>query len=339
MGILVAVAALTELLFSPMWGAWSGRIGRKRVLAVGIFGYGLSMVLMGLAHKLWMLIGARALSGVLTAATMPTAMAYVSDTTSEEDRGGGIGALGSAAGLGVILGPGLGGWLGGASLSLPFFIGAALAFVGLLLVMLLLPETPRTSVSSRDVAQGDGLATAEAVAAQAATQPALDPRRLWEAFTGPVGFTLLLLFIASLGLANFEAVFGLYAADRFGFGPERVDTILVVVGVVTTFGKGLLTGPLTKRFGEASVAKGSMIAGAAGYLVLLALVSKRASRQQGAMMGMGNTAISLARVIGPLCAGYAFDLHLSLPYLTGAAALFLGFVTALAGLRSKPGGS
>ncbi len=339
MGMLVALSALTELLFGPLWGSVSDRIGRKRVLMVGVFGYGVSLLLMGVASQLWMLFAARALSGLLTAATMPSAMAYVGDTTAEDERGGGIGWLGSAAGLGIIVGPGVGGWLGQGSLSLPFFVGAGLAWTALLLVGFLLPETMISSGRSHRTG-GHGLQL----------------RSLWDALSSPIGFPLFLLFLVSFGLANFEAVFGLYAAERFGFGPERVGTVLVVVGLVTTLGKGALTGPLTKHRGEETVIKISMLAGAAGYLILLAafdyvtillatgvfilsktvlrpallaLISRRADVGQGTAMGLGNTFLSLGRVVGPLWAGFIFDVRLTLPYLSGAAIMALGFVVSV----------
>jgi len=339
MGMLVALSALTELLFGPLWGSISDRIGRKLVLMVGVFGYGASLLLMGFASQLWMLFAARALSGLLTAATMPSAMAYVGDTTTERDRGGGIGWLGSAAGLGIILGPGVGGWLGQGVLSRPFFVGAGLAWAALLLVGFLLPGTPGSSGSSdRQETRGPQL------------------RPLWAALSSSIGFLLVLLSLVSFGLANFEAVFGLYTAQRFGFGPEQVGSVLMVVGLVTTLGKGALTGPLTRRWGEEVVIKASMLAGAVGYLVLLAafdyatillatgvfvlsktvlrpallaLISRRAELGQGAAMGLGNTFLSLGRVIGPLWAGFIFDVRLTLPYLSGAAILALGFVLSL----------
>jgi DHA1 family multidrug resistance protein-like MFS transporter len=352
MGVLVALAALTELIFAPIWGGVSDRVGRKRVLLVGVLGYGVSLLLMGLASRMWMLILARALSGVLTAATMPTAMAYISDRTAEADRGGGIGVLSSAAGLGIILGPGIGGWLGGGSLSLPFYVGAALAVVSLVLVWVLLPEA-----SGSDLRQGRQSVGATDTDDQPADVPAGSHlRRLRQALGGPAGLPLLILLLASLGLANFEAVFGLYAARKFGYGPQRVGSILVVIGVVTTLGKGLLTGPLTKRWGDWAVAKASMATGAVGYLILLAaynyptvlvatglfilsktvlrpalfaLLSKRGGDLRGTMMGVSNTAVSLARVVGPLWAGFVFDLNLSYPYLSGAAVLLVGFIVSL----------
>jgi len=347
LGMLVALSALTELLFGPLWGTVSDRIGRKRVLMVGVFGYGASLLLMGFASRLWMLFAARGLSGLLTAATMPSAMAYIGDTTAEEERGGGIGWLGSAAGLGIILGPGMGGWLGQGSLSRPFFVGAGLAWTALLLVGFLLPETlPSAARSDQEEIRG------------------LRLRRLRDALSSPIGFPLFLLFLVSFGLANFEAVFGLYAAEKFGFGPNRVGTILMVVGLVTTLGKGALTGPLTKRWGEETVIKASMLGGAVGYLILLAafdyitvllatgvfilsktvlrpallaLISRRADVGQGAAMGLGNTFLSLGRIVGPLWAGFVFDVRLILPYLSGAAIMALGFLVSLLWMSPRSG--
>ena len=141
LGLLVAIGALTELIFAPLWGSVSDRTGRKPILMVGMLGYGLFMGLFGLSTELWMLFAFRALSGVLSAATLATSMAYIADSTGEKERGGGMGALGGAAGLGIILGPGLGGWLGVDSLSTPFFVAAALSLVSMLLIALLLPES------------------------------------------------------------------------------------------------------------------------------------------------------------------------------------------------------
>ena len=130
-GLLVAIAALTEFLFGPLWGSVSDRIGRKPVLMIGTLGYGLSMLFFGLSTRLWMLFSSRALSGVLSAATLSTAMAYIGDSTSKKARGGGMGILGAAAGAGTVIGPGLGGLLSGDSLSTPFFIGAGLSLLSM----------------------------------------------------------------------------------------------------------------------------------------------------------------------------------------------------------------
>ena len=339
LGLLVAVASFTELLFGPVWGSISDRVGRKPILMLGMLGYGLSSLLFGLSTELWMLYASRALSGVLSAATASTAMAYIGDSTSDEDRGGGMGSLGAAGGLGLILGPGFGGWLGAFSIATPFFAAAGISLVTMLLILFLLPES--LPVQARQ--PGDSKIKT------------IQFNELWSALLSPIGILLFMAFLASFGLANFEAVFGLYALEKFSYGPERVGVILAVVGLVSTVGK-VFTGALTQRWGDASVIKTSLFAGSIGFLVLLlantyptillatgffilsktflrpavfSLTSKRATIGQGAVMGLSNSFMSLGRIVGPLWAGFVFDVNFDYPYLSGAAILFIGFLISL----------
>ena len=338
LGLLIATAASLEFLCAPIWGSVSDRTGRKPVLMIGMVGYGLSSLLFGLSTQLWMLYGSRALSGLLSSATAATAMAYIGDSTSEQDRGSGIGMLGAAMGLGLIIGPGLGGWLGAGSLATPFFISAGLALVGLLLIFFLLPES-----LPAEAHQGGKVRTVQF-------------SELWRALFSPIGILLALLFLVSFGLTNFEAVFGLYAAEKLGYGPDRVGGILVVVGVASTLGKATLIGPLTRRWGEAVIIKASMFASSVGFLVLLlaysyptillatglfilsktflrtallSLASRRSASGQGVVMGLGNSFINLGRIVGPIWAGFLFDVHSNYPYLSGAAIMFIGFLIGL----------
>ncbi|MBL8055247.1 MAG: MFS transporter [Anaerolineales bacterium] len=349
LGVLVATAALTELLFGPFWGSVSDRVGRKPILMIGVFGYGLSLLLFGLATQLWMLFVTRALSGVLSAAALSTAMAYIGDSTTEKERGGGMGALGGAAGLGVILGPGLGGWLGaGGSLSLPFFAGAALSLIALLPIALFLPETLPPEARGRP-SRKVGL---------------VDVRGLWQAARGPLGGLLLLACLGTVGTSNFEAIFSLYAVQQLGYGPEQVGLVLTVVGGVAVIGRGLLTGLATGRWGEPRVIQAALLAGAVTFGLLLwaqsyaavlftsglfvlitaffrpavhSLTSQRATVGQGAAMGLSNSFVSLGRVVGPLWAGAVFDLDPRLPYLSGAVILVGVFLASLAWLKPDKG--
>ena len=364
LGLLVATAAFTEPIFGPMWGSVSDRVGRRPILMLGMLGYGLSSLLFGLSTQLWMLFASRALSGVLSSATLSTAMAYIGDSTSEEDRGGGMGILGAAMALGVILGPGLGGWLAGGSLSMPFFIAAGLSLVSLLLILFLLAES--LPVEARKQTEGK-VSTVQF-------------GELWRALFSPIGVLLLMVSLFSFALTNFEAIFGLYALEKFGYGPERVGTILMLVAVVSTVGKGALTGPTTKRWGEAMVIKVSLLAGSVGFAVLLlantyvtillatgffilsktllrpaafSLISKRATPStalrpfdgaqgrlgsgqgsgrrlgQGVVMGLSNSFMSLGRIAGPIWAGFVFDANVNYPYLSGSVIMFIGFLISL----------
>jgi len=338
LGLLVAVASLTEFIFAPVWGMVSDRAGRRPILLVGLCGYFISMLLMGLADTYWMLLLVRAVSGILSSATLPTSMAFVSDVTSEDDRANGMGILGSAMGLGVIIGPGVGGLLGTESLSLPFFVSAGLSLVAALLVFLLVPESLREKTGLQGLQISSPL------------------KGLVSALTGGVGVLFFLAFLLSFGLTNFEAIFGLYVSGKFGYGPERVGVILMVVGLASTLGKGLLTGPLTRAFGENNVIRGSLLAGSLCFLLLLSaktypmiliatalfilsktllrpsilsVISKNTPMGQGAVLGLSNSFMSLGRIVGPLWAGYAFDLNFDYPYMSGAIILFAGFLISL----------
>lgn len=340
LGLLIAVYSIMQFIFAPIWGDVSDRIGRKPVLMLGILGNGLFLLLFGLATQLWMLFVARTLAGILSSATHPSTMAYISDSTSEDERGGGMGQLGAAMGLGVILGPGLGGWLAGDSLATPFFVAAGLSLVSLLLIFLLLPES--LPPEAREQPEGK--------------VQTVQIRRLWQALFSPIGVLLGMAFLVSFGLTNFEGIFGLYALEKFNYGPQRVGTIMVVVGLVSALTQGLLTGPLTKHWGEAAVIKLSLLASSIGFVVMLlattyatvllttgffiltvaclrpavtSLISKQATLGQGVVMGLNNAFMSLGRIVGPVWAGYVFDIKFDYPFMSGSLILFIGFMISL----------
>jgi len=250
-----------------------------------------------------------------------------------------MGILGAAMGLGIILGPGFGGWLGSISLATPFFAAAGLSLASMVLILGLLPES----------------LPAEARLGTSQKAKANQLGDLWRALFSPIGILLFMAFLASFGLANFEAVFGLYALEKFNYGPERVGMILAVVGLVSAIGK-VFTGSLTRRWGDAAVIKTSLFTGSVGYLVLLlantyptvllstgffvlsktflrpavlSLTSKQATIGQGAAMGLSNSFMSLGRIVGPIWAGFIFDVNYDYPYLSGAAILFIGFFLSL----------
>jgi DHA1 family multidrug resistance protein-like MFS transporter len=346
LGLLVASYAVMRLICAPMWGGISDRVGRKPIMMIGILGYGLTMVLFGLATELWMLFAARILSGILSSATSPTTMAYIGDSTSEEERGGGMGVLGAAVGLGTIFGPALGGLLAGDSLSIPFFIAGGMSILALILVWILLPES----------------------LPEAARQPVEKKipipefRLWWEALKSPIGILMVLAFILTCGMMIFYGIFGLYALERFEYGPEDVGIVFMIVGLVSAVTQGVLTGPLTKKWGESPLIKISMLGSAVSLLLMAwaedywavlitiglfvfmtailtpavsSLTSKRAETQQGMAMGLSNSFMSLGRIAGPLWAGFALDISMILPFVSGALIMLIGFIISLVWLKGE----
>jgi DHA1 family multidrug resistance protein-like MFS transporter len=273
---------------------------------------------------------------------MPTAMAYIGDHAPEKERSKGMGQLGAAMGIGIVIGPLLGGFLSANSLSLPFFIGAGLAFVAFLLVIAILPESHVSRSAEKKARLSIGL--------------------LRPTFLSPVGILLLLILVMSFGLTSFQGITGLYVVDKFNFNTKQVGAIWMVMGGMLIIVQGTLTGPFTKRFGESFLIRAGLVGGALGFIAmslavdyittLLALgfftlalaligpalnayISRLAGERQGTVMGLNSAATSLGRVIGPLWAGYLYEINIEFPYISGAIALVLGLLVSFVGLQSK----
>lgn len=336
LGLLMAVFAFMQLIFAPVWGGLSDKVGRKPILMVGVFGNAFALLLMGLATQMWMLFVARALAGVLSSATMPTAMAYIGDSTTPENRSGGMGVIGAAMGMGMVIGPGIGGWLADISLSTPFYFASALSVLVLIFIVTTLPESLAKSARTQDTKiQGP------------------DFKAMWLALFGPLSFLLVLSFLISFGMSNFESIFGLFTLEKFSYGPKEVGTILVFIGLVSAMVQGGLTGRISKLWGDTRVVQGALVISAIGFVLMLlatdkvsviltasffmlgnsllrplvaSLISKRSSLQeQGVALGLHNSFMSLGRIIGPTWAGFVFDANISYPYISGGVVMLLAF--------------
>ena len=353
LGWLMATYSLMQLIFAPIWGVLSDRYGRKPILSIGVLGYAITLLMFGLAQSFSMLFVARSLSGILSSATMPTAMAYIGDNTPQGEKSKGMGQLGAMVGVGVILGPLLGGMLSTNSLSLPFFIGSALAFIALLLVIFLLPESKPTSLRTKE-----GVPLNELSAT---------PRRrvldiYLRIFFSPAGVLLLLVFIMSFGMTNFQGMIGLYVVDKFAFNTRQVGSVWMLMGLILILAQGVLVGPLTKKLGDLAIIRVGLLGGTIGFVLvalavdytttLLALgffilslaligpalnsyLSGFAGENQGTVMGLNSAANSLGRVVGPLWGGYLYDINIEYPFFSGAASLLVGLLVSLVGLRKQ----
>jgi len=237
LGLLFALYSILQFVLAPYWGRLSDRIGRRPVILIGLVGFALSFILFGLANRLWELFAARALGGALSSAVLPTTMAYVADVTNEEQRGGGMGLMGASMGMGMIFGPAIGGYAGAVSMSLPFFVAAAIALAIALVGFFLLEE----SLTEEDKAR----ARAQTTAGQPGQWAAV-----WEALLSPIGFILLLGFLVSFAAANIEGTFALFAERSLGFGASEMGTVFVGLGIVMVVTQGLLVGPFINRWGE-----------------------------------------------------------------------------------------
>ena len=346
-GLLTGVFSLMQLLFAPLWGRLSDRIGRRPLVLLGMAGYGLAQLLFGMADSLWLLYGARILGGILASATIPAATAYVADATSEKERGRGMAWLGTAISLGAVAGPALGGLTAWRSLhlysrfghfmvdsfSIPFFAAAALTFLTFIAASRWLPES--LPAQPRSISH-NSLSTS-----------GLDlSRRIWP--------LLALSVVSQLGLALFETVFALYAQAKLGYGPAQVGIAFMVCGAVMALFQGLAVGYFSGRVSEMrQLAIGFSLMGIGIALLLLTrtplqvyeaigllalgmafispnlstLTSKHSGSQTGTALGLQNAANNLGQVVGPLVGGALFAWQSASPYvLTSAALLVIGIL-------------
>lgn len=346
MGMMMAIFSIMQFISSPFWGSLSDRFGRKRIMMIGVLGNAISLFVIGLADSFWVMFVSRAVEGLLSSATLPTAMAYISDSTTEEERGGGMGVIGAAMGVGMVLGPGIGGWLAGDNLSTPFFLAAGLSLLCVAIIWFVLPESLPLEKRSREIGRIKGVQLSV----------------LWKALFGPLGFLFFLAFLVNFALANFEAIFGLYADQRFGYGPQQVGIVLMVIGVISSLVQAFLTGPATRHLGEATTIKLSLIASAVGFVLMMmvsqniliiltvgffvfsnamlrpsimSLTSKMSREGQGMSLGLNNSFQSLGRAIGPMWAGTTFDIDVNLPYSSAALIMLATFIYALWSMRPE----
>jgi MFS transporter, DHA1 family, multidrug resistance protein len=344
LGMLFAIFALMQFLLAPFWGNISDRIGRKPMIILGLIGFAIGEFIFAFATDIWMLFISRMIAGAFGSALMPTAMAYVSDVTSNEKRAQGMGMLGAAMAFGIVIGPGIGGWLAQDNLATPFLFAGIAASFAALLAMIFLKESLKKE-DREEVVQ---------------KQSQFEKMKI--ALKSEVGYLLFLIFILSFALANFQAVFGYYALVKFDYEVDEVATIVVITGVVGTLVQGGLVGRLSKKFGDERLVKGALLLSAFGFIVMTlafnyitvilttviffignsllrpsvnSLISKLAGKQQGAIMGLNNSFMSLGNVVGPLIATALFKANIYFPYLSGAFILLIAFLATKVWLERK----
>jgi multidrug resistance protein len=342
-GLLGTSFSLMQFLFSPIWGRWSDRIGRKPIILLGLFGSGASYLMLALANSLALLFAARIVGGI-AGANIPAAQAYIADVTTPENRARGMGLIGAAFGLGFIFGPAIGGLLSRISPETPMWCAAALCLGNFAAAWFLLPESRTASASTRTLGRLDVLRRATA-----------KPTLL---------LILALYFLVTMAFAGFEATFALFTEARFGYTAASIGFLFTFIGTIIAVIQGVLIGRVVKRLGErriipVAIAAISLSIGmlpfvwnvptllvALGLLAmgmgfnnpsLSSLVSKLSDEDdQGGTLGLASSLASLGRVVGPAWGGYLYDAFgMTTPYLSAAGLMFVAFVVSFAGLRSK----
>lgn len=337
LGMLVAIFAFAQFVFSPISGNLSDRYGRKNLIVFGLIVAGIAQITFGLSTEVWMLFIARFLGGLGSAFIAPPIMAFVADITTYEERGKGMGMIGASMSLGFMIGPGIGGFLSKVSLHFPFYTAGCAAILAALLSFVLLPNTKVST--SQEKRKQDHLA-----------------KQMVQSVKMPYFVMLLIILVFSFGISNFQTTFSLFLTQKFDYTPSDIAIILTVGGAVGVVIQMFVITPLFKRFGEmkvilvnlaiASIAIFSILYVSGFAFILIfetifstattlirpavnTLISKLAGNEQGFAAGLNNAYMSLGNMIGPALAGLLFDWNMNSPYIFGSFILFSCFLLAL----------
>lgn len=250
-GLLLASYALAQIVFAPVLGRLSDRVGRKPVLLAAQFGTLASLLLLGFANTLVLIFASRIIDGI-TGANLSTVQSAVSDVTSSESRAAGLGLVGAASGLGFITGP----LLSGAALSLfdndysaPAFLAAGFSALSIVLTALLFSETLEVEHQ----------------------RPRTGPRVTWARSmiagirSGDLGVFYLFALAVQLIFAMFTATFTLFTLNRLGFDSLSNAIFLGLFGLMLVAMQGVFVGRLVARFGEYRVLAASLLMTATGF--------------------------------------------------------------------------
>ncbi|HEX5751652.1 MAG TPA: MFS transporter [Archangium sp.] len=346
-GVLLGSFSFTQLLATPILGRFSDRYGRRPIILMSLAANAVAMGLFSLAsyhHLLPLLFVSRILAGA-TSGNISACQAVLADVTPSEHRARAMGRLGAGIGLGLVLGPMIGGQLSQWGAWFPPLAAAALALLGALGVLVAMPETHPTR-----------------------STPAKPPSRLSVFHRSPrqraLRLMLLLYFFVFLSMTTLQVAFALLAQERLGWGAKQVGYIFALVGGLGLVIQGGLIGPLSKLVGEVrllilgtlllcagmlgvSVAAQPLPLVASVFLLgtglgliqpLLGSLASQAADPSllGLTLGLAQSSGGLARTVGPVASGALYKtLGASAPFTAGAL-IALG-ATVLGALLKREG--
>ena len=352
-GLVFSAYSLGSFFGEPVWGRLSDRVGRKPILISTVAANCLCYGALAFAPSIWFAFVIRFFGG-MAAGNGSVIQGYIADVTAPEDRAGRMATLGAAYNIGFILGPVAGGFLakpsaGTAGYHLPLLLSSGLCLCSAIGIALVVKESrERRKYMGRQPSRW-------VMFGYAARHPV-------------VGRLMLLTFAVGVAFTAIESTFALWAQHRFGWVPRDIGLCFGITGAVSACCQFMLTGPLSRRFGE-----GPMLAvGMAGTVIctalqpfsdgrfftvaLMALMALSQSvafpnsgallsrsvdpDHQGQIMGLNNATGALARVVGPQCGLWLLGRSINAAFYFGAAivapAIFLALGAGKASQRDGP---
>ncbi|TYR80016.1 MFS transporter [Priestia megaterium] len=334
-GLMIAIFAGAQLIFSPIAGKWADQYGRRKMIIWGLVGLTLSMFIFYWVNSIWWLYASRVIGGIGSALLIPAIFAYVADITTLDQRAKGNSLVSAAMSLGIVVGPGVGGFLADFGLKVPFLISAIVSLVAVLFSMVLLEESETKEASAARAAMKDEESMA---------------KKLVRSVRMPYFIPLVITLVMSFGLMAYESVLGLFLDNQFGATPQQIAVMVTATGIVSVVVQLFLVDRIVRMFGEIIVLNVFLAVTAFGFLlslftanyglffiisliiflaisilrpVLNTLISKMAGDEQGFAMGMNNAYMSIGNVLGPTLAGVLYDVQITYPFVLGLVLLLI----------------
>jgi multidrug resistance protein len=338
--MLSVIYAAAQFLAAPILGRLSDRYGRRPILLICIFGSAVGYFMFGIGGALWILFLSRFIDGI-TGGNFSVANAYIADVTTEKERAKNYALIGSAFGVGFILGPAAGGLLSQINLSAPAYAAGIFPLINFIMGLFILPES--LPVEKRW----------NAVMRLKDFNPLAS---IFQYFRQPNLWGLLMIYaLFQLAFMGNTSIYQVFVIHKYSVPPASLAILLTVSGVGNVVAQGFLVGPLVRVAGEKKLVGISLIAQAVmlmltfllpvfwmqfpfilistafnGFIwpTLTAMISKMVPQnEQGSISGTTMALGSIMSIVGPLVAGTLYDtLGYAAPFVAGAVIFVVAFL-------------
>ncbi|WP_404432504.1 MFS transporter [Sutcliffiella horikoshii] len=326
-GLMIAIFAGAQFVMSPLAGKWADQYGRRIMIILGLAGLTLSMFVFYGFDSVWMLYFSRVIGGIGAALLIPALFAYVADITTMEQRAKGNSYISAAMSLGIVIGPGIGGFLADFGLKTPLLVSALISLVATVFSILVLKESREKET---------------VMAQEESPEPMI--KKLALSVNKPYFIPLIITLVMSFGLMAYESVLGLFIDNQFGATPQEIAVMITATGIISVIVQLFVVDRIVRAIGEGNVLNIFLCVAAIGFLVSLfassygvffgitliiflatsilrpvinTLISKLAGNEQGFAMGMNNAYMSIGNVLGPTLAGLLYDVNIIYPFVLG----------------------